>query len=263
MANASDSIRLRNETKPLHSSPMTTVRQRLGEIRRVVRGDYHVTPNYFGRAAYKLPDLRTIPGFGEAAQRAVASGTSSLYYDRLYTLWAAVEECGRRFGPLSMAEVGVWKGGTSRFLLDIAPSGSTLNAFDTFEGHDGRDIGHDGEHAAGSFSDTSIERVRRLLPDARLHQGRFSDTCHAMQGRRFHVVHLDVDIYEPMQHALRFFATRMHQGGIIVVDDYGFSTCPGVLKAVDEFDAPHFDVFKNLLTGQARLVYLEGDLAVH
>jgi len=42
------------------------------------------------------------------------------------------------------------------------------------------------------------------------------------------------------------------------VDDYGFATCPGVIKAVNEFkdSAINFDFAANMLTGQCRLVRL-------
>jgi hypothetical protein len=45
-----------------------------------------------------------------------------------------------------------------------------------------------------------------------------------------------------------------------VVDDYGFKTCPGARKAVDEFAArhPEFSLW-HLMTGQAVLVRLGGN----
>jgi O-methyltransferase len=237
-------------------------RRTLGLARRLLTRDYHAVANYFGRSAYKLPDLRSLPDFSPLARRIVAEGRSSLYYDRLFTLFASVRETSRRFeGPLTMAEVGVWKGGTSRFLLECV-QGSRLLGFDTFEGHDARDIQdkNDGEHAARSFADTSYASVQGYLAgfDVTLYKGRFAETCHAADGELFHFVHLDVDIYQPMKHALEFFSTRVAKGGVIVVDDYGFATCPGVIKAVNEFkdSAINFDFAANMLTGQCRLVRL-------
>ena len=48
-------------------------------------------------------------------------------------------------------------------------------------------------------------------------------------------VHVDVDLYEPTLASLAFFYPRMNPGGVMVCDDYGFTTCPGATKAVDEF----------------------------
>jgi hypothetical protein len=44
-----------------------------------------------------------------------------------------------------------------------------------------------------------------------------------------------MDLYAPTAFALEFFASRLEESGVIVVDDYGFSTCPGIKRAVDLF----------------------------
>ena len=53
-------------------------------------------------------------------------------------------------------------------------------------------------------------------------------------------MHIDVNLYQPTLDSLAFFYPRMQHGGIVVCDDYGFSTCPGATRAVQEFlaDAP-------------------------
>ena len=51
----------------------------------------------------------------------------------------------------------------------------------------------------------------------------------------FGLVHLDVDVYPITRFCLDFFGPRMVSGGVIVLDDYGTTTCEGVKKAVDEF----------------------------
>ncbi len=35
--------------------------------------------------------------------------------------------------------------------------------------------------------------------------------------------------------SIEFFYERLSQGGILICDDYGFSTCPGATQAIDEF----------------------------
>ena len=59
---------------------------------------------------------------------------------------------------------------------------------------------------------------------------RFPDVA----GKRFAFVHIDVDLYAPTRDSMQFFYERMNNGGIIVCDDYGFSTCPGATQAVHE-----------------------------
>jgi len=64
-----------------------------------------------------------------------------------------------------------------------------------------------------------------------------------------------MDIYEPTAFALSFFNKRMVKGGIIVIDDYGFLTCPGIKRAVDEFCITNKITQFNLLSGQCLLIF--------
>jgi len=71
------------------------------------------------------------------------------------------------------------------------------------------------------------------------------------------LVHIDVDVYPITRFCLEHFAPKLVAGGTIVVDDYGFKTCPGAKQAVDEFAAAHPEFRRwHLLTGQALLVRL-------
>ena len=47
-------------------------------------------------------------------------------------------------------------------------------------------------------------------------------------------VHIDVDLYQPTRDSLEFFYPRMNDGGIIIVDDFACSVCPGATRAVEE-----------------------------
>ena len=70
-----------------------------------------------------------------------------------------------------------------------------------------------------------------------------------------HFVHLDMDIYEPTIFALKFFNDRLVKGGVILLDDYGFDTCPGIPRAVQEFTETQPGYFgMSLLTGQYLLI---------
>jgi len=42
-------------------------------------------------------------------------------------------------------------------------------------------------------------------------------------------------LYQPTLDSLDFFYPRLRQGGVIVVDDYGYTQFPGAKKSVDEF----------------------------
>ena len=74
----------------------------------------------------------------------------------------------------------------------------------------------------------------------------------------FGFVHLDMDIYSPTIFALNYFEKKMVKGGVILLDDYGFMSCPGIEKAVSEFDAHNKSKYFGfpLLSGQYILLRL-------
>ena len=224
---------------------------------------FQCAPDYFLRGASKSWDIREINFFGELAEKIISSHRTCLHYDRLYSIYQALLNVSKYKKKVLAVEVGVYKGGTSWFISEVlsktARYGWELYSFDTFEGHNPKDISkEDASHKAGLFNDTTYESVKNLLKEYNhtfVYKGRFSDTSKVLQSLKLSFVHLDVDIYKPTLFGLNFFKRRMTKGGIIIVDDYGFKTCPGVKKAVDEFVAKN-DTFHffHVLTGQAILI---------
>lgn len=227
---------------------------------------YHLVPNIYGSTAYKMVDIRSNKTFAQLADEVRSHGRARLYYDRLYTLYQAVENVAHtQEGTLRIMEIGVYKGGGSYFLAAAArqfSKGSVEQyAVDTFEGHSIRDLpkGKDGVHEASYFDDTSYEEVSKYLSNfdfVRTIQGRIQEVAAEVGSQPFNLIHLDVDIYEPTLFVLNTYGKYMPRFSVIVVDDYGFKTCPGVRKAVDEFVAEHPGLFAKfeLLTGQCLLV---------
>lgn len=230
--------------------------------------DYHYVPDHFGRAALKGINIRKLNGFAQLADKVIGQGRTLLYYDRLYVLYQCLQNLKRLFGErsdLNMAEVGVYKGGTSYFLASasdlIGLKAVPIHCFDTFEGHVAQDLvsGYDSDrHVAHFFGDTDFAAVKAYLDEfsnIKLYQGRIQDTCFYIQEKTFGFIHLDVDLYEPTRFALDFFDPRLIIGGIIVIDDFGVSSCPGIKKAFVEFlnDHPNY-FFLNPLTEQCVLL---------
>jgi hypothetical protein len=256
---------------------MRTGLKRRGIDAYLAQPGYHYVPDYYGRTAWKHLDIRTVQPFGDLAKEAIGHKKALLYYDRLYPIFQSlrnIERLPRPSGGVNIAEVGVYRGGTSWFMasvlraLDITPA--TLHCFDTFEGHATEDIegAWEGTHRAGKFNDTSFEGVKdylKVFDNIRFHKGRVQDTAEAAGGGlTFQFAHLDVDIYEPMIYALHFFGDRLQAGGAMIVDDYGFRTCPGTKQAVDEFAAARHDFFAlHLLSGQCLLVRQQGGPETH
>ena len=55
----------------------------------------------------------------------------------------------------------------------------------------------------------------------------FQSILETLAETRYRFVHIDVDIYEPTYACLEYFHPRMVEGGLIVIDDYGFPSWPG------------------------------------
>ncbi len=160
--------------------------------------------------------------------------------------------------PGDLAEVGVYKGGPAKLLaLTTAPRAKKIvHLFDTFSGMPPADAAVDCHHE-GDLGDTSLRAVQRHLRDCdnvRFYPGFFPDTAGPIENLRFCLVHVDADIYQSVKDSCIFFYPRLESGGIMVFDDYGFPSCPGARKAVDEFfsDKEEFPLY--LPSGQCFIV---------
>jgi O-methyltransferase len=160
-------------------------------------------------------------------------------------------------------ECGVYRGGTALLLGMVAEEvGRPLRLFDTFEGMPPADPQRDW-HAAGDFSDTSEESVRRLVryPHAFVHKGRIPATFEGLESSVIALAHIDVDLYQSVLDCCSFIYPRLPASGFMLFDDYGWPTCVGARQAVDRFFADKPEVPLVLTTGQALVVRLPGNKA--
>ena len=214
--------------------------------------------DYYWKDAFKRIDIRQIMPFGDVAARVMRDDRTYLNVDRLYTLWQAVEWLPST--ARAVAEVGVYRGGSAWFVAEALRRAAREMPFyvcDTFEGHVEVDESIDGLHRPGmQFTHVRADKVAKYLrgfPFVRMAVGDIRATSAGFANEHaFGFVHLDVDVYPITRFCLDFFGSRMVPGGVIVMDDYGTTTCEGVKKAVDEFKAQNagFRVL-HLLTGQA------------
>jgi hypothetical protein len=177
------------------------------------------------------------------ASRVIADGRTYLAQDRLYVLWQAVRNVHSLCLPV--AEVGSYRGGSAFFLAKafqvLAGEEMPVHIFDTFEGlPDKTSPESDGyyHHMPGKFVDADYESVKAYLSEFRkleIHKGEFSERAKTLPEMRFSLVHSDVDIYQSTLDCLQYFGPRLASGGMIIVDDYGAPTCPGVNQAVTEY----------------------------
>ena len=133
-------------------------------------------------------------------------------------------------GP--MAEVGVYNGGTAKFLALACPQ-KTVYAFDTFGGMPARALDNERHLIERGFvpqSDTADWLAE--CPNVRICKGVFPESLPSEMPPFFSLVHLDGDLYQTTRDALEFFWPRL--SGFIVIDDFGRGDTPGVERAVRE-----------------------------
>ena len=179
--------------------------------------------------------------------------------DRKYTL----RELARftRRVPGVMAECGCYEGASAYFLARERPR-TPLHLFDSFAGlseageHDRRPDEAHFEWRSGvlSASEDTVRGVLREFPLVAIHKGWIPERFAEVAGERFSLVHIDVDLYQPTLDSLRFFYPRMSPGGVIVLDDYGFTSCPGATRAVEEFMTGKPEHVLHLPTGQGVII---------
>jgi len=173
------------------------------------------------RVRHRLaPDSEAIrfPSYEPAIARLVQRSGDPVRYA---SLALAIRTLQREGVAGDFAEVGVYRGTSSRFLLRLAPE-RTLYLFDTFEGfaHQDREPGNTSD---SRFQDTSVATLRRKLgvaPNAVIRPGYFPDTTAGLEEHRFAFVLLDLDVYAPTLSGLAFFYPRLARGGYCFVHDY-------------------------------------------
>ncbi len=160
-------------------------------------------------------------------------------YVRLKTLEAI---CARLDGvPGAAAELGVFRGGFARCINALLPE-RTLYLFDTFDGFAGDEAEGCGAGFLAAHRNTGAELVLKQLPRpdrAVLRPGLFPETAAGLEGERFALVSLDVDLEESSFEGLRFFLPRLSEGGCLLLHDYLNPKLPGVRTAVERYEAEH------------------------
>ncbi|MFO0762292.1 MAG: TylF/MycF/NovP-related O-methyltransferase [Byssovorax sp.] len=140
--------------------------------------------------------------------------------------------------PGDTAECGVFQGATS-YLICLSNRGTDKrhHIFDSFEGLSNPGP-RDGNYWRPGVLACGLDEVKKNLADfpaVDYHQGWIPDRFPAVADKRFSFVHVDVDLEQPTIDSVAFFYPLLSPGGILVCDDYGFTTCPGATKAIDEF----------------------------
>ena len=134
-----------------------------------------------------------------------------------------------------------------------------LHLFDSFEGlsqPDKSDMTSRKDKRTWEKGDLSTpeDTARQTLKDflnIHFHKGWIPERFPDVAEEKFRLVHIDVDLYQPTMDSLLFFYPRMSHKGIIILDDYGSTICPGAHKAANEFmsDKPEYIIHLSTMQG--------------
>jgi hypothetical protein len=160
-----------------------------------------------------------------------------------------------------IAECGTYNGSTAYFMA-LASQQSDRNRqihlFDSFQGLS-RPGAEDGSYwKAGDLAcpEQTAQRNLAEFHNIHIHRGWIPAEFRRVADNRFCFVHVDVDIYQPTRDSIEFFFPRLESGGMLVCDDYGFDSCPGARRAMDDFFADKRERIIHLPTGQGLVIKL-------
>jgi hypothetical protein len=187
--------------------------------------------------------------FYKTAKQVMDERRTLLDYDRLYNIWQAihyvllkVEDYKRLKRRVAVAEVGVYRGGSSYFIANtfklLAGYEMPMVAFDTFVGHPNSITKRDKNHIVGGFGDVDYDDVKDYLSPFRkleVIKGEFPQSTKDIAETEYAFVHIDTDIYLSTMSSLSYFGNKLVKNGVIVLDDFDVQSCPGVRKAIEEY----------------------------
>jgi O-methyltransferase len=181
---------------------------------------------------------------------------------RCFELWELAERVYNLNPTAGFIEIGVWRGGTAAIVgkkLSLKGSNAPFYLADTFKGVV-KATEKDAVYTGGEHADTSADLVKGLLKNNYQHikilEGIFpDDTGHLIPGsQQFGYCHIDVDVYQSAKEIVDWIWDRLIPGGVIVFDDYGFSTCTGIIRYVNEQKSKGDRLVLHNLNGHAIIV---------
>jgi hypothetical protein len=191
---------------------------------------------------------------------ALCQGATMTSIERMYALYKAVEHIVVNRVEGDLAECGVWRGGSAMMmalaLRRFADTDRTIWLYDTFAGMTApgaRDVqAISGRTAAAVLAESprseddpfwgiaprarveaNLERTGYPTGNLRLVEGDVLQTLPAEAPERLALLRLDTDWYASTLHELETLYPRLADGGVLIVDDYGYWS--GARQAVDEY----------------------------
>ncbi len=176
--------------------------------------------------------------------------------DRKYSLNQLLKQVKGLNGDI--AECGVYKGASAYLLCQAQNPDYVVHLFDSFEGLSTPGKIDGGYWRPGDLKADLRELKKNLhvFKNYQIFPGWIPDSFENIQNHIYKFIHIDVDLYEPTLESLKYFYERTIAGGIILMDDYGFNSCPGAKMAADFFFENLPEDIILLPTGQAFIIKL-------
>ena len=166
------------------------------------------------------------------------------------------------------AECGVWRGHSAYIMASLLAEKDvekTIHIFDSFEGLSDRkkedesrfDLSSEKQEVEKESFACDLRTVQTNLKkfgNIKYYPGWIPDKFSEVSGQNFSLVHIDVDLYEPIRDSLKFFYERLVTGGIIVLDDVGMTQFQGAERAFNEFVASNPVSFYYITPAGAALI---------
>lgn len=160
-------------------------------------------------------------------------------YERKYFLQQLIKLTKNIKGDT--VELGVYFGASSELILQaIKHTEKRHHMFDSWQGVSQPNLVDGNYWKKGSLNSSLVDCKNNLSVFKEnikiFHEGWIPDTFQNISDDLLvSFVHFDLDLHQPTKDGLCFFYDKLSSGGIMLFDDYTFTSCPGVKKAVDDF----------------------------
>jgi hypothetical protein len=178
--------------------------------------------------------------------------------EKMYALYGALQHVVKMGVLGDVVECGVWRGGSAMLaaltLARLGDTSRTIWLYDTYEGMSeptrldvnrfgarasdlldnlDRSAGEQNTWAFATLDDVRANMQSTGYPRIRFVKGKVEDTIPGELPERISLLRLDTDWYESTRHELVHLWPRLEQGGVLILDDYGW--WDGARRAVDEY----------------------------
>lgn len=226
----------------------------------VIFGFYYLYTEFFGRNYEPLIWKQQLKQ-GKISDELLKASKKYPDKDRFFNFWFHIERLKQNNINGAFAELGVYKGETAKIINLMDPS-REFHLFDTFEGFTEKDLkdetGKAATYTTHNFADTSIEQVSKFLSDKNIifHKGYFPQTTENLEHKKYALVSMDVDLYNPTKAGLEYFYPLMESGGVILIHDHN-PDWPGIMQAVMEFSVIVSEPFIQLIDKDSTIMIIK------